>query len=342
MFRQSVFLLLIFPLVVWAQPKHRTEVLLLMGSRFEITPFAANDSIVDAAILAAVAEVKRVEGLISEWIPQSEISKINNNAGIKPVVVPDELFFLIKRCLKISELTDGAFDISWAAARHTWRFDGTMSGLPDPAVIDSMKKLVNYKDIVLDDSAKTVFLRNKGMAIGLGAIGKGYAANRMKAIMLSMGVENGIVIAGGDLIAWGVPEDGKLWPIGIANPDNPNTAMAWFAVGPMAVVTSGDYEHFAIIDGKRYGHIIDPRTCYPVEGIRSVTIICADAELADALATSVFVLGVESGIALVNQLKGVECVIVDDKGEMITSTNLNINRYSASDQQQQHSITIGR
>lgn len=342
MFRRVAFLILMFPIVVFAQQKHRTEVLLLMGSRFEITPFATSDSLQEAAIAASIAEVKRVESMISEWIPTSKISEINNNAGIAPVEVSDELFFLIKRCIKISDLTGGAFDISWAAARHVWRFDGSMTQLPEQSVIDSMKKLVNYKNIVLDDAAKTVFLRNKGMAIGLGAIGKGYAANRMKAIMLAMGVENGIVIAGGDLIAWGEPDSGKLWPIGIANPDKPTEAMAWFGVGPMAVVTSGDYEHFATIDGKRYGHIIDPRTCYPVEGIRSVTVICADAELADALATSVFVLGIESGLALINQLKGVECIIVDVKGEMITSDNLKVNRYAVGEQQKEHSITIGQ
>lgn len=327
---------------VQAQQKHRTEILLLMGSRFEITPFADSDSLVEASITASIAEVKRIENLISEWIPESKVSEINNNAGIKPVVISDELFFLIKRCLKVSELTGGAFDISWAAARHIWRFDGSMSKLPDPIIIDSMKKLVNYHNIVLDEANKTVFLKQKGMAIGLGAIGKGYAAQRSKLVMQQMGVDNGIVIAGGDLIAWGKPADSELWPIGIANPNNPLEAIAWFGVGPMSVVTSGDYEHFATIDGKRYGHIIDPRTCFPVEGLRSVTIICPDAELADALATSVFVLGKESGLALVNQLKGVECVIIDNEGNMITSDNLTLNLYSTGQQQENHSITIGQ
>ncbi|MPM02159.1 FAD:protein FMN transferase [bioreactor metagenome] len=324
-----------------AQLKHRTEVLLLMGSRFEITPFAESDSLVEAGISAAITEVKRIENTISEWIPGTVISEINDNAGIKPVAVSDELFQLIKRCIKVSELTNGAFDISWAAARHVWRFDGTMTSLPDPELVDSMKKLVNYKNIILDEQAKTVFLKNKGMAIGLGAVGKGYAANRMKAVMLSMGIQSGIVIAGGDLISWGEPGTGKLWPIGIADPQNPQKAVAWFEVGPMAVVTSGDYEHFAMIDGKRYGHIIDPRTCYPVEGLRSVTIICPDAELADALATAVFVLGKSSGMALVNQLKGIECLMIDNEGNLITSDNLPLNAYEEGQAQKTHKITIG-
>jgi len=324
-----------------AQLVHRTEVLLLMGSRFEITSFAHSDSLVNASIDAAISEVKRIENSISEWIPGTIISKINDNAGIKPVTVSDEIFFLIKRSIKVSELTGGAFDISWAAARHVWKFDGSMTRLPDPAVINSMKQLVNYKNIVLDETQKTVFLRNRGMAIGLGAVGKGYAANRMKVVMTAMGIENGIVIAGGDLIAWGEPGTGQKWPIGIADPQDPSKAIAWFEVGPMAVVTSGDYEHFAMVDGKRYGHIIDPRTCYPVEGLRSVTIICPDAELADALATAVFVLGKTSGIALINQLKGVECLIIDNEGNMISSENLSLSRYTDGQQQKLHQITIG-
>ncbi len=320
---------------------HRTEVLLLMGSRFEITPYAANDSLVNASIQAAINEVKRIENMISEWIPGTIISTINENAGVKPVKVSPELFGLIKRCIKVSELTDGAFDISWAAARHVWKFDGSMTALPDQVLIDSMQYLVNYKQIVLNEKDTTVFLKQKGMAIGLGAVGKGYAANRMKVVMKQMGVESGIVIAGGDLITWGEPEPGKLWPIGIADPQNPHQAIAWFEVGPMAVVTSGDYEHFAMIDGKRYGHIIDPRTCFPVEGLRSVTIICPDAELADALATAVFVLGKNTGLALVNQLKGVECLIIDAEGNMISSDNLQLNRYSEGQTRKSHKILIG-
>lgn len=312
-----------------------------MGSRFEITPYAESDSLVDAGISAAITEVKRIENTISEWIPGTVISQINDNAGIQPVKVSDEIFNLIKRCNKVSDLTNGAFDISWAAARHVWRFDGSMTSLPDPALIDSMKLLVYYKNIVLDETAKTVFLKNKGMAIGLGAVGKGYAANRMKSVMQAMGIQSGIVIAGGDLIAWGEPAPGKFWPIGIADPNNSSNAIAWIEVGPMAVVTSGDYEHFATIDGKRYGHIIDPRTCFPVEGLRSVTIICPDAELADALATAVFVLGKNSGLALVNQLKGIECLIIDNEGKMITSDNLSLNFYGQNENQKTHRITIG-
>jgi len=305
--------------------KHRTEVLLLMGSRFEITPYAETDSLVEAGITAAIAETQRIEAFLSEWIPESAVSEINRNAGLKPVKITDELFGIIARSKKVSELTDGAFDISWAAARNVWKFDGSMTEFPEAHVTDSLKKLINYKNIELNEADKTVFLKEKGMAIGFGAIGKGYAANRCKIVMQQLGIQNGIVIAGGDLTAWGKPEGKAYWSIGIADPLNPEKARAWFNTPSGAVVTSGNYEHFTMFNGIHYAHIINPVTALPVENkLRSVTIVCPDAELADALATSVYVLGISNGLALINQLKGVECVIIDGEMRFHTSAGLNI------------------
>ncbi|PKP19033.1 MAG: thiamine biosynthesis protein ApbE, partial [Bacteroidetes bacterium HGW-Bacteroidetes-21] len=173
----ETFIIILIPLLGFGQLKHRTEIVLLMGSRFEITPYAETDSIVEFAIQSSIKEVKRIESIISEWIPESEISTVNDNAGIKPVKVSKELFDIVKRSLKVSQLTDGAFDISWAAARNVWHFDKTMTRLPDSATITALKPLINYKNIILNDSLSTIFLKEKGMAIGLGAMGKGYAAN---------------------------------------------------------------------------------------------------------------------------------------------------------------------
>ncbi|HRZ42758.1 MAG TPA: FAD:protein FMN transferase [Bacteroidales bacterium] len=326
----SALLLILAGHMVQAQLRHRTETLLLMGSRFEITPYSPSDSLNEAAIAAAIAEIRRIETLISEWIPESKISEVNRNSGIRPVQVSGELLGLIKRCIKVSELTDGAFDITWASARGIWRFDGSMTSLPDPAVIDSVLPYINYRNILINESDSSIFLVKKGMAIGLGAIGKGYAANCARNVMQKMGVSNGIVIAGGDLITWGHPEEGKLWPIGISNPSDPGQAVAWLEVGEAAVVTSGNYERFVVIGGKRYCHIINPASGYPVSGLQSVTIICPDAELADALSTSVFVMGRERGLALINQLKGVECVILDDAGQFFTSSHIQLNKGKAS------------
>lgn len=339
--RSTLLILLLLPQLAFSQLKHRTEIILLMGSRFEITPFATTDILVEASIDSAVAEIRRIESVISEWQPNSEISLVNKNAGIKPINVSSELYGLVKRSKKVSDLTNGAFDISWAAARNLWKFDGSMKSLPDKATLDSLSKLINYNNIILNDSTQTIFLKNKGMAIGLGAIGKGYAANRAKIIMQQMGVANGIVIAGGDLITWGNPSEGKSWPIGIADPKDSGKSVAWFEIGEAAVVTSGDYEHYAVIDGKRYGHILDPRTCFPVEGLHSVTIICPDAEIADALSTSVFVLGKDKGLSLVNQLKGVECVIIDINGNFYSSSGINLNKYQIGEPQNKNAFTIG-
>ena len=163
------------------------------------------------------------------------------------------------------------------------------------------------------------------MKIGFGAIGKGYAANRARDIMKKMGIASGIVNAGGDMFAWGRQADGKKWKIGIADPKNKSAILAWLQLENTAIVTSGNYERFAIIDGKKYAHIIDPRTGYPVSGLKSVSVICPDAELADALATAVFVMGEKSGMALINQLENVECIIVNDADEMSVSEQLQLN-----------------
>lgn len=340
MYKYLVILLFI-PFWTFAQLKHRTEIILLMGSRFEITPYAETDSLVNEAIKTAINEVKNTEMIMSEWIPESEISTINKFAGVNPIKVSNELYGIIKRSKKVSELTDGAFDISWAAARNIWHFDRHSCIIPNKEILDSVATLINYKNIILNDSDNSVFLKNPGMAIGLGAIAKGYVANKVRNVLLEMGIKNGIIIAGGDLITWGSPSESKNWPIGIANPDKSNEAIAWLEVGEMAVVTSGDYERYVLIDGKRYGHILNPKTCFPVTGLRSVTIICPDAEIADALATSVYVLGKEKGLALINQMKGIDCLLIDDEGKFHTSKNLTINHYNNSENKNKHTITIG-
>ncbi|MDN5204515.1 FAD:protein FMN transferase [Fulvivirgaceae bacterium BMA10] len=307
--------------------KTHHEVLKLMGSRFEITAISEKEALAVQAVKAGIDEIRRIEKLISSWDPASQTSEVNRQAGIKPVAVDQELFDLINRAKKISTLTDGAFDISYASMDKIWKFDGSMKTLPDPDLVKNSVARIDFKNIMLDPEKGTVFLKEKGMKIGFGAIGKGYAANKAKSIMLSLGIQNGLVNAGGDLIAWGKKADGSDWQIGIANPKDKEGIFSWLTINEMAVVTSGDYERFVMFDGKRYAHIIDPRTGYPVSETKSVTIICPDAELADALATSVFVLGEKQGLNLINQLKGIECLIVNKDDEIKTSDNLDLNYY---------------
>jgi len=312
-----------------AQPLvEQTKVLLLMGSRFEVTTVAENKNLAWDAVNAGIAEIDRIEKLISSWDTNSQTSSINRQAGIQAVKVNKELFNLIFRAKKIATLTNGAFDISYASMDRIWKFDGSMQAMPSPEKVAQARAKINWQNILLDKEEQTVFLKEKGMKIGFGAMGKGYAANRAKAIMQKMtGIHGGLVNAGGDLIAWGKNNNPAGWSVKIADPKDKNKMIAYLQLQNQAIVTSGDYEKFVFFDGIRYAHIIDPRTGYPTRGIKSVTIISPDAELSDALATSVFVMGKEKGLALINEINGVEGLVITDKDELLTTINLKLNYY---------------
>ncbi len=322
--KSIILILFFFPLLLTAQEKY-TRTLKLMGSRFDITVVANNEAEGNEYIDLAVSEISRIEKMISSWDSLSETSTIIRNAGIKAVKVDKELFDLISRAIKISELTDGAFDISYASMDRIWKFDGTMKKLPTEEEVATSVAKVGYKNIILNTSEQTVFLKNRGMRIGFGALGKGYAADKTKQLLISKGVNAGIINASGDLTTWGKQPDGTSWMIGITNPLNGNKVFSWFPLDNNAVVTSGNYEKFAVLNGKRYSHIIDPRTGWPASGLTSVTIFAPKAELADALATSVFVMGRETGIDFINQLPGIECVMVDENGKIYKSENIQLN-----------------
>lgn len=299
--------------------------LTLMGSRFDIT-VVANDSIqANQYVGLAENEISRIEKLISSWDNNSQTSAININAGIYPVKVDIELFDLIERAIIISALTDGAFDISYASMDHIWKFDGSMKEMPSTKEISASVSLVGYSNIILNKRDTSVFLKEKGMKIGFGAIGKGYAADMAKKLLIQEGVSAGIINASGDMNTWGKQPNGTEWSVAITNPMDKNKAFAMLPIIDAAVVTSGNYEKFVLLEGKRYSHIIDPRTGYPSSGIISVTVFAPQAELADALATSVFVMGIEVGVNLINQLPKTECIIIDDKGKIYTSDNIKID-----------------
>lgn len=316
-----IFLLSVSGLQAQQSYKH---ILKLMGSRFEIT-VVANDSLeANQYIDTAVDEIKRIENLISSWDPNSQTSEINRNAGIKPVQVDLELFELIERALGISKLTDGAFDISFASMDKIWRFDGTMTQMPSETEIKNSVEKVGYQNIEINKELQTVYLNKKGMKIGFGAIGKGYAADKAKQLLISKNVTAGIINASGDMNTWGHQPNGEFWKVAIINPFDKSKAFALLPIKNGAVVTSGNYEKYVTFNGKRYAHIIDPRTGYPVTGILSVTVFAPKAELADALATGVFVMGVEAGLNRINQLPNIECIIIDEKGNLIKSNHIEI------------------
>lgn len=320
-----------FPFSLFAQSDSlvaQKKILLLMGSRFELTAVAETEQMAWDAINAGIKEIERIEKLISSWDQNSQTSLVNRNAGIKAIPVDTELYDLIFRAKKVSQLTDGAFDISFASMDRIWFFDGTMTKLPAAEVIAKAKAKINWEHIVMDKNQQSIFLKEQGMKIGFGAIGKGYAANCAMAVMKKVkGVHGGVVNASGDLISWGKSHKKEGWLVNITNPKDKDLALGWLQINDLAVVTSGNYERFVVLDGIRYAHIIDPRTGYPTTGIKSVTLLCPDAELADALATSVFVLGKEKGLALVNKLQQTECLIVTDDDEIISSNGLKLNYF---------------
>jgi len=304
-----------------------TKRLMLLGSRFEISVIAKDSIQANNFFNIAINEVNRIDHLISEWKPESQTSAINQNAGISPIKIDIELFELIERSKLISEITDGAFDITWASVDQLWRFDGSMNALPDSNLINKLQKLIDYKNIILDRKDTSVFLKSIGMKIGMGGIGQGYAAEQVVKILKENGAISGIVNVSGDIKTWGFNTEGKEWTIAITNPFDKAKTFGTFNISNSSVVTSGNYEKYTLIDGKKYAHIINPKTGYPTQGVVSATVFAQNTEIADALATALFVLGPEIGIDRVNQIKDVECLIVDDKGNVLTSKNLKISSY---------------
>ena len=309
-----------------AQPQAYKRAMKLMGNQFELTVVAHTKGWADQVIDEGVKEIQRIEKLLTTFSDDSETNLINRNAGIQPVTVSDETFNIIERSIKISSITQGSFDITYGSIdKSLWNFDETMTSLPSPKKAKKMVRLINYKNIELDAEKKTVFLKEKGMRIGFGGIGKGYAAEMAKEVMKKNDVTSGIVNASGDLTTWGTQPDGKPWTVGIVHPDYKSYPFSYMNISDMAVATSGNYEKFVMIDGKKYSHTIDPRTGLPVSGIKSVTIISPNAEICDAMATPVMIMGIEHGLYLINQLKQVECLIIDDNNKIYTSDNIKCN-----------------
>lgn len=308
------------------QPQAYKRVMKLMGNQFEMTVVAHTKEWANQMIDEGVREIQRIEKLLTTFSNDSETNLINRNAGIQPVIVSDETFNIIERSIKISSITQGAFDITYGSIdKRLWNFDQTMTSLPPAKKAKKMVRLINYKNIELDPQNKTVFLKEKGMRIGFGGIGKGYAAEMAKEVMKGKGVTSGIVNASGDLTTWGVQPDGKPWTVGIVHPDFKCLPFSYMNISDMAVATSGNYEKYIMVDGKRYSHTIDPHTGLPVTGIKSVTVISPNAEICDAMATPVMIMGIERGLHLINQLKHVECLIIDDHNKIYTSHNIKCN-----------------
>lgn len=305
----------------------RKRTVKLMGSRFDITIVAKDSLSAEENIDAVIAEITRIENLISDWKSDTQISEVNRNAGIAPVKVDPEVFRLTERAIHFSEITNGAFDISFAAMDRIWKFDGSMTQMPTPEAIKKSVEKVGYRNIILDPKNSTIFLKLKGMKIGFGALGEGYAADRCRDMMLAKGIKAGIVNGSGDMSTWGKQPNGKPWGVGITNPIHKDTIFAVIPLYKSAVVTSGSYEKYVIFNGKRYAHIINPVTGYPATGLCSVTVLGPSAEMANGFSTSVMVLGKDLGLALLKKYPAYKAILITDEGKIHSTTNIDINKY---------------
>lgn len=301
----------------------RNRTATLMGCRFDFSIIAEDSLLAEKYIDKAIDEIVRIENLISDWKPDSQVSKVNLNAGIQPVKVNREVWELTRRAIKISEMTEGAFDISFAAVDKIWKFDGSMKKVPSADQIKESIKKIGYKNIILDTLHSTIFLKIPGMKIGFGSIGKGYAADKAKEKMVRNHVKAGIINASGDISVWGNKNNGEDWKIGIVNPFEPTDIIGTFTLKDESVTTSGSYEKYVELGGKKYSHIINPRTGYPVKGIKSVSVIGPNAETANGFSTSIMVLGVKAGLRLINQYPDYSCLIITDKGKILKSKYFN-------------------
>lgn len=293
----------------------------VMGSSLEIEVFGPDPAACEKAVEAARAELDRLERMMTDWKPESPLMDINKAAGVAAVPTTPELYFLIDRSLQVSALTEGAFDISFAGAGKLWNWRAPSPAVPPPEAVKASLANVGWKHVVLDPKASSVFLSKPGMRIGLGAIAPGYAGDLAMAKIRALGIKDACVNLSGDVLVSGRKE-GAPWNVAVTHPRKKGENLLVLPVSNAAVSTSGDYERYFEADGKRYCHIIDPRTGYPAELCQSVTIVAPNLAFADALATGVFVLGPEKGMALVERLEGVHAAIVAADGSLRLSKGL--------------------
>ena len=316
-----------------AKARNFTRSAHLMGSHFTFTAVSADDSLAWRALRAGVREAQRIDRLCSYWDSTSQITQVNRAAGLRPVVVDQEVYDLIQRTLKLSAMSGGAFDVTFAGGEKIYKFDKQAhAALPATEVVKASVARIDYRKVLLDPATHSVMLKDKGMRMNLAGILQGYGVRRAQALMKQMGVAGGLINGSGDVSCWGRQADGSLWRIAIGDPAHPQSVSSWLTVSDVAVVTAGNYEQYFTVGGQYYGHIIDPATGYPATGLRSVTIICPDVELADGLDEVVFVKGPEAGLAFINTLKGVDCTLITNDGRTLTSRGMQVNYYKDAGQ----------
>ena len=294
----------------------------LMGTEFKVTIWAPEDKsqIALQALGEVFEELAGLEKRISSWMPDSETTRINSNAGQKAVPVGSELKQLLSRSLHWSRKTDGAFDVSGGPLFELWEQARERGVLPSQEEVDACRALTGYRHIEL--TGGSVRLEQVGMELGFGAIGKGFAADRAAAFLESKELSNFIVDAGGDLLVRGRRGD-RSWNVAVRHPRSAEF-LARLENDNCAIATSGDYERYFVINGQRYSHMLDLRTGWPAGHLNSVTVITRSAADADALATALFVMDASRSMDLVESLPDVEALLVDENGKVALSTGLHL------------------
>jgi FAD:protein FMN transferase len=292
-----------------------------MGTLGTITAVAPDQEVGHKAIQAGFDEIKRLERLLSTWTPESELSRVNAEAGRRPVTVSQETLELVLRSMEMARLTEGGFNIAVGPAVEAWSVTEHQR-IPSNEELEQFKLLVDMASIQVNKNAQTIFLPHKGMKIDVGGIGKGYAVDRAAEEMKKAGAKGGVVALSGDIKAFGALPLTAGFSVGIKHPRKSGVLMAVIDLRDEAISTAGDYERFFERDGIRYHHILDPQTLRPAWSCQSVTVIGKEGTVVDGLDTGIFVLGPERGMALVERLSGVEAVIIDDQGKMTVSSGL--------------------
>ncbi|MEJ2592802.1 MAG: FAD:protein FMN transferase [Candidatus Thiodiazotropha sp.] len=299
----------------------------IMGTRIGVEVWHEDEQTARQGIAAVLAEFRRLDQALSPYIESSELYAVNASAASHPVVISHEFYDLIAQSLDYSRLTGGAFDITFASVGYQYDYRNRIK--PSEAEIQQALPLIDYRHIQLNPDDHSVHFDTPGVRIDLGGIAKGYAVDRAIELLKARGIENALVSAGGDSRIIG-DHRGRPWNIGIQAPRNEKALAAVLPLSNTAISTSGDYERYFEADGVRYHHILSPKTGHSAGELESVTILGPNATRTDALSTSVFVLGLKDGMALVDRLDDVEAIIIDRRGEMHTSKGLDYLRQTGA------------
>jgi FAD:protein FMN transferase len=302
-----------------AQPELYSEQREMMGTVFSVR-VAARDRVARAAVAEAFAEMERLEDVLSEWRPTSEISRVNHAAGAHPVEVSRDTMSVVRAGLEERRVTKGSFDLTWAALHGLYDFRPGLERIPDRHEVRSRLPLVDYRDVILDDQAGSVFLKRAGMVLGTGGIGKGYALDRAGEILERHGIDSYILFGGGQVQVKGT-RGARPWRVGIQHPRKPDEYFAYFEATEGSISTSGDYQRYLLgPSGERIHHIIDVRTGLPANRSMSVTVLAPDGLYADALSTAAFVMGPERALAMFDHLPfPVKAVLVDPECQVFAT-----------------------